>query len=49
LLATAHGSEIEDLHRRPAYRRLLDAGLFQQVILIQRNGRERRYRLETLS
>ena len=49
LLATAHGSEIEDLHRRPAYRRLLDAGLFQQVILIQRNGRERRYRLEALS
>ena len=49
LLATAHGSEIEDLHKRPAYRRLLDAGLFQQVILIQRNGRERRYRLEALS
>lgn len=49
LLATAHGSEIEDLHRRPAYRRLLDAGLFQQVILIRRSGRERRYRLEALS
>ena len=49
LLATAHGSEIEDLHKRPAYRRLLDAGLFQQVILIRRNGRERRYRLEALS
>ena len=45
LLATAHGSEIEDLHRRPAYRRLLDAGLFQQVILIRRSGRERSYRL----
>lgn len=49
LLATAHGSEIEDLHKRPAYRRLLDAGLFQQVILIRRNGRERSYRLEALS
>lgn len=49
LLATAHGSEIEDLHRRPAYRRLLDAGLFQQVILIRRSGRERSYRLEALS
>ena len=49
LLATAHGSEIEDLHKRPAYRRLLDAGLFQQVILIRRSGRERRYRLEALS
>ena len=49
LLATAHGSEIEDLHKRPAYRRLLDAGLFQQVILIRRRGRERRYRLEALS
>ena len=48
LLATAHGSEIEDLHKRPAYRRLLDAGLFQQVILIRRSGRERRYRLEAL-
>ena len=49
LLATAHGSEIEDLHKRPAYRRLLDAGLFQQVILIRRSGRERSYRLEALS
>ena len=49
LLATAHGTEIEDLRRRPAYRRLLNAGLFQRVILIQRTGRERRYRLEALS
>ena len=48
LLATAHGAEISDLHRRPAYRQLLEAGLFRQVILIQRIDGQRRYRVEEL-
>ena len=49
LLATAHGSEMADLSRRPAYSRLLAAGLFQQVILIDRVQGERRYRVEAIS
>lgn len=49
MLATAHGSEVSDLYRRPAYRQLLEAGLFRQVILIQRINGERRYRVEELS
>ena len=48
LLATAHGSSLSDLHRRPAYRRLLEAGLFRRVILIQWEKGVRTYRLETL-
>lgn len=49
LLATAHGTEVADLCRRPAYRRLLEAGLFRQVILIERSGGERRYRMESIT
>lgn len=49
LLATAHGTTLCDLQRRPAYRRLLEAKLFQQVILIDRSGGQRRYRMEDLA
>lgn len=49
LLATAHGTEVADLCRRPAYRRLLEAGLFRQVILIERSDGERRYRMENIT
>ncbi len=49
LLATAHGSELEDLYRRPAYQKLLEQKLFKQVILIQRTPTGRSYRLEQLS
>lgn len=48
LLATAHGQELSDLHRRPAYRRLLEAGLFRQVILIHRVDGQRHYRMEEI-
>lgn len=49
ILATAHGGALSDLHRRPAYRQLLEAKLFQQVILISQNGSERQYRMEAFS
>lgn len=48
LLATAHGQGIEDLERRPLYRRLLQRRVFQKVLLIERQGGVRRYRLEKL-
>lgn len=40
LLCTAHGGGAADLWTRPVYRRLMEAQLFQRVVLIQRqNGR----------
>lgn len=49
LLATAHGKDVEDLQRRPAYRQLLQAGIFQRVILIRQADGMRHYHLEALS
>ena len=43
LLATAHGSGLEDLRRRPLYRGMLERNIFSQVILIRRNGSGRSY------
>lgn len=48
LLATAHGQGVEDLKRRPLYTRLLERNIFQKVLLIERQGGARRYRLEDL-
>lgn len=48
LLATAHGQDLEDLERRPLYTRLLERCIFQKVLLIERQGGTRRYRLEEL-
>lgn len=45
LLATAHGGGMEDLCRRPLYRRLLDAGIFSQAALLQP---DKTYALRTL-
>ena len=49
LLATAHGSEVADLGRRPVYRRLLEQGLFRRAILIDRQEGRRSYRVEVLA
>lgn len=48
LLATAHGQDVEDLKHRPLYIRLLKRHIFQKVLLIERRGGARRYRLEDL-
>lgn len=48
LLATAHGRTVQDLEQRPLYRRLLERRIFQAVLLIEREGGQRRYRLEKL-
>lgn len=48
LLCTAHGGGAEDLWRRPLYRRLLAAGVFQKVVLIRLDGGKRRYQVSDL-
>lgn len=48
LLATAHGQGPEDLRRRPLYHNLLERRMFQKVLLIERQGGARRYRLENM-
>lgn len=48
LLATAHGNEVEDLSRRPVYRALLESGVFCRVVILSRQGAERRTRVEVL-
>ena len=48
LLATAHGSSREDLSRRPLYRELMDAKVFERLLLIRTDGGRRSYRVEVL-
>lgn len=48
LLATAHGDSPADLERRPIYRKLLDAHVFKNIILIRKEGETRRYEWRTL-
>lgn len=43
LLATAHGSGMEDLRHRPLYRRLLEERIFKNVVIISVRGGERSY------
>ena len=37
LLATAHGDSAEDLKNRPLYRKLMETGIFQQVVVLRRD------------
>lgn len=49
VLATAHGADIEELGRRPLYRRLLAQKIFSRVILIERDeAGKRSYTMELL-
>lgn len=48
LLATAHGSDLDDLYRRPLYRRLSELRLFQRVLLLENRGGCRMLRAEVL-
>lgn len=41
VLATAHAQSEEDLRRRPIYRALLEAGVFERVVIVSRCGRRR--------
>lgn len=48
ILATAHGTGVEDLYRRPLYRRLMEQGVFQRLIVICQRGSLREYRMEAV-
>ena len=48
LLATAHGSGLEDLRRRPVYRELLALGIFRRVVTLERRNGVRCLRTEVL-
>ncbi len=45
LLATAHGACPADLRSRPAYRPLFEGGVFENTVLIRRDGPVRTYEL----
>lgn len=48
ILATVHGTCLRDLRQRSAYRRLLDRGLFQSLLLVEQDGARRVYRRESV-
>ena len=43
LLATAHGDSLLDLKKRPLYRRLMETGVFQQIVVLKW---DKSYRIE---
>lgn len=49
LLAAAHGSGLGDLRRRPAYRQILESGVFRQAVIVIQEKGVRSYRLTALS
>lgn len=48
LFATAHGKDLHDLQRRPLYKRILDSGVFRELVTIRCNGGKRLYTREAL-
>lgn len=48
LLATAHAASVEELRRRPLYRKLLEERIFEQLVRISRENGRRVYRVEPL-
>lgn len=48
LIASAHGRDRQDMLKRSMYRKLLEAGVFRNVISIYRDYGERRYVLEKI-
>ena len=49
LLATVHGTDVQDLRQRPILAKMLERRLFQKVVRITRLGGERRYHVEDLA
>lgn len=49
LLATAHGTSVDDLRDRPLYRKLLDRRLFSRAVVIENEGGVRRYTVAELT
>lgn len=48
VLATAHAAGLDDLRRRPLYRRLLSLGVFDRVMIIGQQEGKRSYRMEKM-
>jgi stage III sporulation protein AA len=48
VLATAHAFGLEDLSRRPLYRRILDLGLFEQLIVLDQTQKPRLERMDAI-
>ena len=48
LLATAHAASRDELCQRPLYRRILENGIFTNLITIEQTGSRRSYRAERL-
>ena len=46
LMATAHADDMNDLTRRPLYKTMIEAEIFENIIIIQKNGAKREYLLE---
>ena len=46
VLAAAHAAGLNDLRRRPLYRRLLSLGVFERVLTIEQKDGKRSYRME---
>ena len=46
ILASAHGGCMKDLQKRPAYRRLLDQGIFSHMLFVRSGRSGRQYQLE---
>ena len=48
LFATAHGRNLDDMKKRPLYCRLLESGIFQELVTIRCQGGRRLYDREAL-
>jgi len=48
LLCTAHGGGLRDLKRRPLYRRLMELGIFERLLLLENSAGVRRLTVEAL-
>lgn len=46
LLATAHGASLNDIYHRPLYKKLLETGIFRQLVCIEA---DKSYRMEDLN
>ncbi len=49
ILATVHAADLEELRRRPSCRRLLENGVFRQILLIRQKDGKRQYELRDCS
>lgn len=49
LLATAHGSQLNDLSQRPLYQRMMELRLFERIVVLENNNGVRTAKAEVIS